>query len=156
MVPSILIGQAKLARQMKSLNKGFTLLELLFAAAILAFTLTGLLTLFISTIFLNEVNRNITIATIHAEHVMEEVKNTTYASIYPTYQNYARNGAAITTQWSALNNLLRNEAITVTTNVITGTAANPTLLDVSVTINWNDRGTRTRSPVILETYIAEP
>jgi len=140
---------------MRSLNKGFTLLELLFAASIMAFTLTGLLTLFITTMFLNQSNRNTTIATSHAEHVMEEIKNTNFLSIYSTFNSMSRSGSAITTQWSPINNLLRNETISTSVSVSAGTIASPLLLDVTVNVSWNDRGSRTREPVVLRTFMAE-
>lgn len=54
---------------------GFTLSELLLAAAILAFVLTGLLLLFINCSLLNEANRNLTIATSYAQELMEVIES---------------------------------------------------------------------------------
>mgnify|MGYP001611249953 CR=1 FL=1 len=57
---------------------GFTLSELLLAAAILAFALTGLLLFFVNSIILNETNRNFTIAYSAIQAKMEEMKNTNF------------------------------------------------------------------------------
>ena len=57
---------------------GFTLAEVILAAAILAFALTGLLALFISCMLLNESSRNRSLATAHAQFVLEEIKNTNF------------------------------------------------------------------------------
>ena len=60
---------------MNSRTRGFTLTELLLAAAIMAFVLCGLLILFINSSFLNEGNRNFTTAVAHAQYIMEELRN---------------------------------------------------------------------------------
>lgn len=122
-------------------DKSFTLVELLLAAVILAFVLTGLLALFISCIFLNETNRNTTIATSHAQFAMEEIKNTTFTSI----AGATWNSATIQTK-----GLVPLNSETIVINV-----AGINLLDITVTVNWKDRGTRDRT-MSLETLISEP
>lgn len=122
-------------------HKGFSLVELLLAAVILAFVLTGLLALFISCIFLNDTNRNTTIATSHAQFAMEEVKNTTFASI---------TGATWNSAVIASKGLTSLSSETIIINV---TGTDP--LDITVTVNWKDRGTRNRT-ISLETLISEP
>ena len=61
-----------------SLN-GFTLAELLLAAAILAFALTAILMLFINCIILNEISRSNMLAYSAIQAKMEEIKNTAAA-----------------------------------------------------------------------------
>jgi prepilin-type N-terminal cleavage/methylation domain-containing protein len=61
--------------------KGFTLVELLLAAAILATTIVVILHIFIGCSFLVEEYRNNTIAINHARLVMEEIKNASYISL---------------------------------------------------------------------------
>ncbi|MBN2830874.1 MAG: type II secretion system protein [Candidatus Omnitrophica bacterium] len=56
-------------------KKGFTLPELLLAVAILAFAISGMLYLFVNCSFLNNSNRNLSIATSHGQFVMEGIKN---------------------------------------------------------------------------------
>jgi len=122
-------------------RRAFTLTELLLAAAILAFALTGLLMIFINCIFLNDANRNLTIAFTHAQFAMEEIKNTDFASIASQTWN---NATIISKGLVPLN----SESIIIT---VTGTEP----LDVLVTVNWKDRGVRDRSTV-LRTLITEP
>ncbi len=121
--------------------KGFTLAELILALAIFAFALAGLLSVFINCIFLNSSNSNLTIATGHAQYALEAVKNTNFASI----QNESWNTTVISSKGITP---LNSEAINIS---VTGTS----LLDVTATVSWKDRGTRNRS-FALQTLIAEP
>lgn len=127
-------------------TKGFTLPELLIAAAILAFALLAILASFVSCFLLNEANRNLTVAITHAQYVMEEIKNTGFDSI--------RNDGNSQWDWDsatiATKGLIpiRNEGIDTQ---VTGTD----LLDVGITVSWQDRGGRNRS-THLETLIAQP
>lgn len=56
-------------------KKGFTLIELMVALAILAFCLTGLLLTYIGMLVLNETTRNLTIATNAAQTELEKLRN---------------------------------------------------------------------------------
>ncbi len=128
-------------------KKGFTLAELLLAAAILAFVLAGFLALFINCIFLNESNRNLTTAVTHAEHILEEIKDTDFDDISTDINNgnWEWNEAQVTANGlSALN----TESIDTSVN---GTD----LLDVVVMVHWKDRGLRDRFTTLV-TSIAEP
>ena len=60
--------------------RGFTLSELLLAAAILAFVLTAILMLFLSAIILNEISRSNALAYNAIQAKMEEIKNTAAAN----------------------------------------------------------------------------
>lgn len=123
-------------------NKGLTLAELLFALAILAFVLTGLLALFTNCIFLNETNRNLSIATSHAQYVMEEIKSTNFSSIVAAYNKKSWDSATITSKGLVA---LPNERICMS---VTGNDP----LRVVVTDTWSGRGQRTSS-VELRTLI---
>lgn len=114
-------------------KSGFTLLELMIGAAVLILALVGLIAAYIGCFSLNESARNLTIATNHAQCVMEEIRdrNLTFNIIQ---QNW--------TTWAALNppsgggcNSLDNEIITV--NYPSGTSANP--LQILVTVNWTEK-----------------
>lgn len=132
---------------MKFSDKGFTLSELLLAAAILAFALTSLLVLFINCTFLNESNRNLTIATTHVQYVMEEIKNTDFDDLQTNINNgnWDWDSSEITTQGlTALN----SESIDTS---VSGTV----ILDVVVSVSWQDRQGRDRT-TNLETLIVEP
>lgn len=128
---------------MKLSNKGFTLSELVLAAAILAFTFAGLLALFINCILLNEASRNLGIATGHAQYALEEIKNTPFASI----QNATWDNAIISSKGL---DPLEDESI-----VITMTVAGAKIKEVLVTDRWKDRGVRQRS-LDFKTLITEP
>lgn len=127
-------------------KKGFTLAELLFAAAILAFALSGILALYTSCIILNDSNRNLTSALNHAQYIVEGIRNTTFANILKdvnTDGDWNWNAAALAANGQVA---LSNEAITTT-----ATGTNPTV--ITVTVNWKDRGLRQRSTT-LQTSIA--
>ena len=116
----------------KRLLTGFTLAEVILAAAILVFALAGLLALFISCMLLNESSRNRATAIAHAQYVMEEIKNT-------NFDNIETNINAGNWNWDeteiAANDLpvLRAEAIETTVSASGDPAG------VLVTVSWQDR-----------------
>jgi type II secretory pathway pseudopilin PulG len=64
-------------------RKAFTLAELLLAAAILGFSLSALLLLFVNCIILNKTSRNITLAYNSMQAKMEEIRNLGYRCLNP-------------------------------------------------------------------------
>jgi prepilin-type N-terminal cleavage/methylation domain-containing protein len=62
-------------------KKGFTLLEMMVAAAILVISITALLASIINSYFLNEASNNKAIAANDAQYVLEQLKNMTYDEI---------------------------------------------------------------------------
>ena len=118
-------------------KSGFTLVELLLAAAILAYALSAILASFINTVALNETSRNLSTATTHAEYVLEEIRNTTFASIATNINAGNWNWNTATISGNGLT-ALNNESIAVT---VSGT----TLLDVIVTVTWRDLKSRVRT-----------
>lgn len=121
-------------------DKGFTLVELLLAAAILVFAIVGLAALFINVALLNDANRNLTIATSHAQFVMEKIKDANFSSLSTDITNgiWNYNKAAIDT---AGLTALKGETITT---VASGT----NLLDITITVSWQDRTSKNRSFVL--------
>jgi len=128
---------------MRQKVKGFTLPELLLAAAILGFVLVSLLFLFTSCLFLNESSRDLTFAVSHAEYVMEDIKNTSFPLI-PAKAG-TMDATAITVV--GLTPMTSESIVTA----VSGTG----ILTVTVTVNWSQRGVRSRSAV-LTTKIARP
>lgn len=127
-------------------HKAFTLSELLFAAFILAFSLSTIILSFITCFVLNEANRNLTRATAHAQYVLEEIKNTAFTTVRD-------NG---NTQWDWTNTTIASKGLTALAAESIDTQVSGTdLLTVTVTANWQGPGTRNRS-VSLQTLIAEP
>jgi prepilin-type N-terminal cleavage/methylation domain-containing protein len=126
---------------MKLSDKGFTLAELLLAAAILAFVLSSLLLVFINCIILNESSRNLTVAVSHAEFALEEIKHQDFSSI-----------ASSTWDTSTIVSKglipLNSESL-----VITATGMSPK--NINATVNWRDRAVRNRSAT-LKTLLTEP
>jgi len=131
----------------EQLVRGFTLWELMVAAGILAFLLSGMLLVFVNCIFLNQSNRNLTIALSHSQFAMEEVKSASSLSVilasYPTG-----------TCWSSAN-LTAKGLAPIDNESVCFSVSGTTLLDVVVTTSWKDRGVRDRS-VSLETLITQP
>ena len=117
--------------------QGFTLPELLLSAAILSYSLSVILLTFTSTIALNEASRNLTTAVSHGEYVLENIRNTSFGTIAANISSGTWNWdtAAITTKGLTA---LKSEAIAVASN-------GSSLLNVTVTVSWNDLNGRARS-----------
>ena len=110
---------------------GFTLAEVILAAAILAFVLSGLLALFISCALLNEANRNRSVAMSHAQYVMEEIKNTDFGSI----QNKIENG-----DWDWNESEIESAGLAkIKAESIDVGVSGSDPLEVTATVIWNDR-----------------
>ena len=122
---------------------GFTLSELLLAAAILVFVLAGLLVLFLNCVILNEANRNLTIATAHAQYIMEQIKDTADTG-FANLENNINTGSwdldASEIESAPYNfTALDNEGIDTSVTQ----SGNP--LGISVAVQWIERGQRSRS-----------
>jgi Tfp pilus assembly protein PilV len=136
-------------------KKGVTLVELLIAAVIFAFAMSGILLMLINCAFLDQANRNKSIATTHAEFVMEDIMEYMRSGDIVPLQDEIDDG---TWNWGdsaticnklgcASSSVLNSESIT-TTYV---TATNP--LDVTVTVSWKDRAQANPRSLTLETLI---
>ncbi len=132
---------------MKTDKSGFTLMELMFAAAVLAIVLGGLLGVFVSNFRLIESGRNLTVASNHAQCVMEEIRNINLPATI-TAQDW--------TAWAQADppggggcNTLNEESIQV--SYPSGEEADP--LEIVITVNWTEKG-RARS-VQLVTLLTE-
>jgi len=119
-------------------NSGFTLLELMIGACVLILGLVALISAYIGCFALNESARNLTIATNHAQCLMEKIRDYNIPSNI-TQEDW--------TTWAATDlpdgggcNTLNNETINVT--YPSGTGANP--LEILVTVNWTEKN-RSRS-----------
>src|SRR3990167_7979369 len=121
-------------------KQGFTLSELLVASGIMAFVLAGLLHLFITCIFLNEANRNLSIATVQGQYILEEIKNTNFA-------NFKTGVIDADTYWDWDSAAIETSADWVDVG--------EDRLDISLTVSWRDFGIRQRS-LVLRTLITEP
>lgn len=115
-------------------NSGFTLLELMIGAAVLIIALVGLIAAYIGCFALNESAKNLTIATNHAQCVMEEIRDRNITSNI-TQEDWAAWAAADPPDGGGCNTL---DAEIVQISYPSGTTINP--LEILVTISWSDRG----------------
>jgi prepilin-type N-terminal cleavage/methylation domain-containing protein len=129
--------------------KGFTLVELLLASAILAFVAFTLLRSIISSSILAESNRNLSNAITHAQYVMEEIKSANFTNITTKINNGYWNWGSTTLSSKGLSPLTNEN---ITTALGTGTSD---LLNVTVAVNWTDRGSRARNTSI-QTFFSRP
>jgi len=124
--------------------KGFTLIELLLALVIVAFSVTALLSLFISSIFLDTANRSLTTAISHAQYALEYIKNELGL---PGDRTWSWNSAYIKNN-TDLEPLDDSEYINTT---VAPKSSN--VKYVNVTVSWKDRGIINRS-IDFKTLIA--
>ncbi|MFA4843174.1 MAG: prepilin-type N-terminal cleavage/methylation domain-containing protein [Candidatus Omnitrophota bacterium] len=66
---------------MRLLNRGFTLVEVLLAAGILALCLCGLLAAYVNLFFLSDLSRDMTLANNAMQAKMEELKKTNFDAL---------------------------------------------------------------------------
>ena len=126
-----------------SANKGFTLPELLLASLILILALSGMLTLFVSCIFLNDASANLSTAVTHAEYILEEIREAGFSGLEDRINS--NNGTPAgwdldTAEIQATYGIapLRSERITTAVS----SSGNP--LGVAVGVSWVDRTGRAR------------
>lgn len=131
-------------------KQGFTLAELMIAAFILTFTLSGLLLLFTNCMLLNDASRNLSVATSHGEYVMEQISSTAFTGLETRITDGGTNGwdlGSANLQAGPYNfATLPNE--TLSTSIFQ--SGNP--LGVAVLVSWQDRGPKNRSTQI-RTYL---
>lgn len=125
-------------------KKGFTLIEVMMAAAIVAIGTVALLSAFLSGMILIESSRNKAVAAADARTVLEEMRRISRSGLaWVTATNW--------TTWARSNGLttLPQEQITVQYR-------NPLydLLEVGLTVSWVEHNNRGRS-VILNNYLTE-
>ena len=121
-------------------KKGFTLLELVFAMAIMIPLLLGIIGVNVYALHAGETSRSITTATQHAHTVIEQIRNKSRQGLSQAVAAYPNNQAftssALATALSIQqSNLLTGEQITVS---YVDTNADP--LAVTANVSWTDLG----------------
>ena len=106
-------------------SRGFTLVELLVAMGILAFTISALLLAFVNCQLLNESNNNLVMATNDAQYVLEEIRSTGYANVHTFMDSFD----------PLYFNNLRNERMT-----FPGHNVGTDIADITVRVDWTERG----------------
>ena len=122
-------------------------MEVLLTVGILAFCLCGLLALFINCLFLNEANRNLTVAITHAQHVMEEIRDSDFTNL----------GSTITSgswDWNEAGIASRNLVALSDESIDTDIFRNANPLGIRVTVSWSDQRGRDRQEE-LQTLITD-
>ena len=125
-------------------RRGFTLSELMVAAAILALTISALLYVFVSCLLMNEANSELITAASDAEYVMEQIKALP-TSDFNAIDSYTV--PAELTNPATGRQRLTNEHI----DVNKGTGSN--IRTITVTVTWSRRN-GTPPPFQLVTQIA--
>jgi len=128
--------------------RGFTLTELLFALAILTFVLCGLLNVFVNCLFLNESSRNTTLAISHAQYIMENIKNSDFATLEAAILNENWN-------WYVEDITSHNLVSLPNESIITNVFQSPDPLGVSVRVEWSDRTGRNQQYRELQTLLTD-
>jgi len=75
------------SRDKKKFSGGFTLVELLIAAAILVLSLSGILVSYLACLELTEMSKNSSMALHEVKSKLEEIQNTAFDQIKATYDN---------------------------------------------------------------------
>ena len=131
---------------MKHKRRAFTLSELLLAVAIIVVVLCALLLTLVTCFLLDEANRNRSIAMTHAQFVLEDIRDAAFTTVRDSGD----------TQWDWGTTTIESNGLTSLDNESVDVEVSGTeLLDVTVTVNWQDRGQRDRS-VTVETKIVKP
>ena len=111
-------------------RKGFTLVELLLAVFILAFTLAGLIQVFLRCSILNEIALNKTAVMVDLQGVMEEIRDHDYGSIVTDYASGGTEGNTF------------DLSLLTGKGVIYIDATNTELLEIKIVASWESQGGR--------------
>jgi len=106
-------------------RKAFTLVELMFASAIMIVTVTGILMSYLRCLELNEMTKNSALALKAATTRMETVKSTAFDQIKATYHNAAFGVVGL----NGMGNIYVDDSVS-------------DFLQVSVSISWRLRNGR--------------
>jgi prepilin-type N-terminal cleavage/methylation domain-containing protein len=98
-------------------DRGFTLIEVIIAIAVLAIALLALVGVTVSVINGNVFSRMMTTATTMAEDKMEELKNTSYANITPGGDSPTGGNYTYTRAWLVNSNSPASGMKTITVTV---------------------------------------
>lgn len=121
-------------------NKGISLTELLATTFITGMTALSLIGVILNTSILNEYNKERTLAVVHAQQIMEEIRNTNFTGLEMAINNGILN--ITTNQLSTYPyNFTTLPSETINTSVVSG--GNP--LRIQVSVNWLAKGKAARS-----------
>lgn len=104
-------------------KKGVTLVEMLLAAAILAYTVCGMLALYAGCFDLISTSKNTSIAINAAQGLMEEIRNAPFPQIIDDYDNIN----------FTVNTMPSNRGVVYVDDT------DPELLRITISVCWNQR-----------------
>ena len=126
-------------------EKGFSLIEVLFASAIILLLVAGFLGSATTLQFANEAAYQRSIALEDASRVIEQIRSTAASGTFPANVTAVYSNGGTVSGYSTLT----NESVVVS---YANAAANP--LDVTVTVSYSENGTRSMTAA-LRTYITQ-
>lgn len=112
----------------KSKDLGFTLVEVLLAAGILATTLCGILATYISCFELASTSKNLTLAINSAQMRIEEIRDYAFSGIFTDYNN----------QTFTVDEIIPGNS----QGIIYVDNSNPELLKVTISVCWRQGASR--------------
>lgn len=113
---------------MRLSDRGFTLIEVMIAAAILAIVICGILATYISCFELISTSRNFTFAVNAAQRKIEEIRDYNFSQIYPDYNN----------QSFTVGEMSAGDSL----GIVYVDDASPDLLEVTISVCWRQRQNR--------------
>ena len=132
-----------------NMKKSVTLIEVLISAVFLTIIFTGILFVFAKCIILNEHNRNVTMATLHTQYVMEDIKNNNFSLIADSINNG---------DWDwGVEEIAAEGLSPLNSEVIAVNVDGTDLLDIEINVTWNNLEGRA-SPINIgfQTLLASP
>lgn len=109
-------------------RRGFTLLELMIACAILIIALTGVLATYVACLDLAETTKNSNLALGAAQAEVEQMRRADFLSLYATYNGHTFNVSTMGVNQSLGRTTIDN--------------SNPSLLKINIGVCWQQRGGR--------------
>lgn len=137
----------KLIKRRSAGRSGFTLAEMLIALLFFGIAIPGVLLVLMHTSFVNEASRSASLATMHAQYVLENIRNTDFTSI----SSGIGNG---TWDWNATQIQAQNLTALQSEQIDTAVSGSD-LLTVTVNVTWVDEPDRNRS-LSMQTVIGQP
>ena len=126
-------------------NTGLTLVETLFAVAIIVTATVAILQFYLSSLNLSEINKEETIAMTHLINITEAIKCTPFSAITVNFPDGVPDGAVSNNYVTIVGGyVLTNEQI-----VVSYTDLNNDPLEINVTVSWQDKRGENRTKYLV-------
>ena len=124
------------------LKKGLSLVELVVSAGILGFVLSAIMITFVNNVALDQYSRNLTLASSHADAILEGIRGVTFGAICSSIN--AGNWSS-TSLLPSGSTLLKGESIVTSTTTTSGSCPSADFLTITTRINWKDYRQRSQT-----------